>query len=56
MLSKNQKGLEVSIKGAAANRRYAGQLNDFMKFDCQDCIWTSRSAAVAELKRKRVGS
>jgi hypothetical protein len=37
--------------GAAANRRYAGQLDDFMKFDCQDCIWESRSAAVAELKR-----
>jgi hypothetical protein len=38
-------------KGAAANRRYAGQLDDFMKFDCQDCIWESRSAAVAELGR-----
>jgi hypothetical protein len=38
-------------KGAAANRRYAGQLDDFMKFDCQDCIWESRSAAVAELER-----
>ena len=38
-------------KGAAANRRYAGQLDDFMKFDCQDCIWKSRSAAVAELGR-----
>ena len=38
-------------KGAAANRRYASQLDDFMKFDCQDCIWESRSAAVAELKR-----
>jgi hypothetical protein len=37
--------------GAAANRRYAGQLDDFMKFDCQDCIWESRSAAVAELGR-----
>jgi hypothetical protein len=48
--------MKPSNKGAAANRRYAGQLNDFMKFDCQDCIWTSRSAAVAELKRKRVGS
>ena len=36
---------------AASNRRYAGQLDDFMKFDCQDCIWESRSAAVAELKR-----
>ena len=35
--------------GAAANRRYAGQLDDFMKFDCQDCIWESCSAAVAEL-------
>jgi hypothetical protein len=34
-------------KGTAANRRYAGQLDDFMKFDCQDCIWESRSAAVA---------
>jgi hypothetical protein len=40
-----------SNKSAAANRRYAGQLDDFMKFDCQDCIWESRSAAVAELKR-----
>jgi hypothetical protein len=39
-----------SNKGAAANRRYAGQLDDFMKFDCQDCIWESRSAAVAELE------
>jgi len=38
-------------KGVAANRRYTGQLDDFMKFDCQDCIWESRSAAVAELKR-----
>jgi hypothetical protein len=38
-------------KGAAANRRYAGQLDDFMKFDCQDCIRESRSAAVAELER-----
>ena len=38
-------------KGAAANRRYAGQLDDFMKFDCQDCIWESPSAAVAELRR-----
>jgi hypothetical protein len=38
-------------KGAAANRRYAGQLDAFMKFDCQDCIWKSRSAAVAELER-----
>jgi hypothetical protein len=37
--------------GAAANRRYAGQLDDFMKFDCQDCIRESRSAAVAELGR-----
>jgi hypothetical protein len=35
--------------GAAANRRYAGQSDDFMKFDCQDCICPSRSAAVAEL-------
>ena len=35
--------------GAAANRRCAGQLDDFMKFDCQACIWESRSAAVAEL-------
>jgi hypothetical protein len=35
--------------GAAANRRYAGQLDDFMKFDCQDCIGESRSAAVPEL-------
>jgi hypothetical protein len=38
-------------KSAAANRRCAGQLDDFVKFDCQDCIWESRSAAVAELKR-----
>jgi len=38
-------------KGAAANRRYASQLNDFMKFDCQACILESRSAAVAELGR-----
>ena len=38
-------------KCAAANRRYAGQLDDFMKFDCQDCISESRSAAVAELNR-----
>ena len=37
--------------GAAANRRYAGQLDDFIKFDCQDSISESRSAAVAELKR-----
>jgi hypothetical protein len=41
----------VPNNGAAANRRYAGQLDDFMKFDCQDCIWESRSAAVAELGR-----
>ena len=41
---------ESPNKGAAANRRYAGQLDDFMKFDCQDCIWESRSAAVAELR------
>ena len=38
-------------KGAAANRRYTGQLDDFMKFDCQHCFWESRSAAVAELGR-----
>ena len=38
-------------KGAAANRRYAGQLDDFMKFDCQDFIQPSPSAAVAELER-----
>ena len=38
-------------KGASANRRYASQLDDFMKFDCQDCILESRSAAVAELRR-----
>jgi hypothetical protein len=38
-------------KGAAANRRYAGQLDDFMKFDRQDYISESRSAAVAELGR-----
>jgi hypothetical protein len=37
--------------GAAANRRYAGQLDDFVKFDCQDSILESRSAAVAELGR-----
>ena len=37
--------------GAAVNRRYAGQLDDFMKFDYQVRIWESRSAAVAELKR-----
>jgi hypothetical protein len=40
-----------SNKGAAANRRYACQLDDFMKFDCHDCILESRSAAVAELER-----
>ena len=40
-----------SNKGAAANRRYAGQLDDFMKFDCQDCIQASPPAAVAELGR-----
>jgi hypothetical protein len=43
--------MQSSLKGAAANRRYAGQLDDFMKFDCQDCIRESCSAAVAELKR-----
>jgi len=37
--------------GAAANRRYAGQLDDFVNFDCQDCIWEPFSAAVAELNR-----
>jgi len=37
--------------GAAANRRSTGQLDDFMKFDCQDSILESRSAAVAELGR-----
>jgi hypothetical protein len=38
-------------KGAAANRRYAGQLDAFMKFDCQDCPAERdhASAAVAEL-------
>jgi hypothetical protein len=36
-------------KGAAANRRYAGQLDDFMKFGCQGCILEAGSAAVAEL-------
>jgi hypothetical protein len=46
--SKNEFSHSLS---AAANRRYAGQLDDFMKFDCQDCICTSRSAAVAELWR-----
>jgi hypothetical protein len=40
-----------SNKGAAANRRYASQLEDFMKFDCQDYICESGSAAVAELGR-----
>jgi hypothetical protein len=40
-----------SNKIAAANRRYAGQLDDFMKFDCHDSISESRSAAVAELER-----
>ena len=29
---------EAPNNSAAANRRYAGQLDDFMKFDCQDCI------------------
>jgi hypothetical protein len=43
--------MERPNNGAAANRRYAGLLDYFMKFDCQDCIWESRSAAVAELKR-----
>jgi hypothetical protein len=43
--------IEPPNKGAAANRRYAGQLDDFMKFDSQNCIWESRSAAVAELER-----
>jgi len=43
--------MQTPNNGAAANRRYAGQLDDFMKFDCQDCIWASRSAAVAELGR-----
>jgi hypothetical protein len=38
-------------KSAAANRRYAGQLDDFVKLDCRDCISESRSAAVAELGR-----
>ena len=42
---------KTANKGAAANRRYAGQLDDFMKFDCQDCIQPSPSAAVAELGR-----
>jgi hypothetical protein len=51
MITNYQQGLTGSIKGAVANRRYAGQLDDFMKFDCQDFIWESRSAAVAELKR-----
>jgi hypothetical protein len=43
--------LMLPNNGASANRLYAGQLDDFMKFDCQDCIWESRSAAVAELGR-----
>jgi hypothetical protein len=38
-------------KSAAANRCYAGQLDGFMKYYCQDCIWESPSAAVAELGR-----
>jgi hypothetical protein len=38
-------------KDAAANHRYAGQLDDVMKFDCQNCIQPSPSAAVAELGR-----
>jgi len=39
--------------GAAANRRYAGQLDDFMKFNCQDCPAERdhASVAVAELCR-----
>jgi len=44
-------GRKLPNKGAAANRRYAGQLDDFMKFDCQGCNWNSSSAAVAELER-----
>jgi hypothetical protein len=40
--------MQSSLKGAVANSRYAGQLDDFMKFDCQDCIRESCSAAVAE--------
>ena|GEM_PF-3670101 len=34
---------------AGDNRRYAGQLDDFMKFTCQDCTRESFSAAVAQL-------
>jgi hypothetical protein len=51
-VSKNMTDFSHSL-GAAANRRYAGQLGDFMKFDRQDCIWESPSAAVAELGRSR---
>jgi len=43
--------LTMPNNGAAANRRYAGQLEDYMKFDSQNCIQPSPSAAVAELKR-----
>jgi len=49
--AKKIKTMTPPNKGAAANRRYAGQLDDFMKFDCQICIRTPPSAAVAELKR-----
>ena len=38
-------------KSAAANRRYAGQLGDFKKFDCQDYSLESPLAAVVELGR-----
>ena len=40
-------------KSAGANRRYAAQLDDLMKCDCQDSIRESRSAAVAEPGRSR---
>ena len=43
--------IEPPNKGAAANRRYVGQLDDFMKFDCQDCSSAPSSATVAELGR-----
>ena len=36
-------------KAAAAHRRYVGQLDDFMKFDCHNSVLESRSAAVPEL-------
>ena len=41
--------MKMPNNGAAANRRCTGQLNDLMKFDCQDCPAVRDSAAVAEL-------